>query len=67
MALGRNTVGFYVIGLREKQNTDRSGGIVESARNVAAANLGYYLGIQKSVWKEFCTNMLQSDGRDIDE
>jgi len=50
---------FYVIGLNEKQNTSFTSGLLETARNVAAANLGYFLGIQKTVWTEFCTNMLE--------
>lgn len=55
------TVSFYVIGINERQNTAETDNIVESVRNAAAANLGYYLGIQKTVWKEFSTNMLQSN------
>jgi hypothetical protein len=50
---------FYVIGINEKQNTSFTSGLLESARNVAAANLGYFLGIQKSVWTEYCNNMLE--------
>jgi hypothetical protein len=51
-------VTMYVIGLSEHQNVRNADGVVETARNVAAANLGSYLGLQKSVWKEFCTNFL---------
>ena len=50
---------FYVIGLNEGQNTEFTSGLIETARNFAAANLGYYLGIQKTVWTEFCSNMLE--------
>lgn len=59
--LHETTVTFYVIGINERQNTAETDNIVESVRNAAAANLGYYLGIQKTVWKEFSTNMLQSN------
>jgi len=52
---------FYVIGIGEKQNTARTVGIVEMIRNSATANLGYYLGIQKAAWTEFCTNFLKTD------
>ena len=51
---------FYVIGLNEKQNTEFTDGLIETARNVAAANLGYYLGLQKAIWKEFCQNFLKT-------
>jgi len=54
------TVAFYVIGLNEKTNTDFAGGLIESARNTAVANLGYYSGLQKAVWKEFCVRMVSS-------
>lgn len=57
----RNLLDFYVIGLDEKQNTSFTSGLLETARNVAAANLGYFLGIQKTVWTEFCSNMLELD------
>jgi hypothetical protein len=50
---------FYVIGLNEKTNTEETGGIIETARNVATANLGRYLGIQKTQWKSFCENFLE--------
>jgi hypothetical protein len=55
-----NSVTFYVIGLNEKQNTQDTGGIIETIRNVAAANLGSYLGIQKAEWTTFCENFLNS-------
>ena len=32
---------------------------IEAARNIATANLGYYLGIQKAMWKDFCKNFLE--------
>jgi hypothetical protein len=53
-------VNFYVIGLNERQNVSESGGILETARNAAAANVSYFLGIQKSVWIEFSKNMLRT-------
>lgn len=54
------TVAFYVIGLNEHQNTEFTDSLIESARNAAVANVGYYSGLQKSVWKEFCSNFLKS-------
>ena len=50
---------FYVIGLDEKSNTQDTNNIIEIARNVATANLGHYLGIQKGEWTTFCTNFLE--------
>jgi hypothetical protein len=52
------TLTFFVIGLNEKQNTQFTDGLLETIRNVAAANLGSYLGMQKGYWQEICTNML---------
>ena len=52
------TLAFYVIGLNEHQNTKFADSLIESARNAAVANIGYYSGLQKAVWKEFCSNML---------
>jgi hypothetical protein len=49
---------FYVIGLGEKQNTEYTDGLIETVRNAAAANFGYFLGLQKAMWTEFCKNML---------
>lgn len=59
--LGRNreTVSFYVIGLNEKTNTNKTESFVETVRNVAVANIGSYLGIQKGEWKIFCENFLK--------
>ena len=59
--LDDKTVAFYVIGLNEKQNTRSTDSLVESARNAAVANVGYYSGLQKSVWKDFATNFLSTD------
>jgi hypothetical protein len=59
--LNEKSVAFYVIGLNEKQNTKFTGGFVESARNAAVANVGYYSGLQKAVWKDFATNFLMTD------
>lgn len=44
----------YVIGLQETLNSGHTSGIVESIRNTAVANLGYYLGAQKAMWTAFC-------------
>lgn len=55
------TIAFYVIGLNERQNTGSSDSLVESARNAAVANFGYYSGLQKAVWKDFATNFLSTD------
>ena len=54
------TLAFYVIGLNEHQNTKFTDSLIESARNAAVANVGYYSGLQKTVWKEFCSNMIGS-------
>ncbi len=35
--------------------------MIESARNAAVANVGYYSGLQDKVWKEFCSNALLGD------
>lgn len=53
-------VSFYVIGLRETSNTDETKNMLETVRNVITANLGSYLGIQKSEWTTFCKNFLDS-------
>jgi hypothetical protein len=58
------SVSFYVIGIGEKQNIRDAGGVVEAARNVAAANLGYYLGIQNAEWKTFCDTFLKIAGEE---
>ena len=55
------TVAFYVIGLNEKQNTKFTESLIETARNAAIANIGYYSGLQKSVWKDFAANFLRTD------
>lgn len=55
------TVAFYVIGLNEKQNTRFTDSLIETARNAAVANIGYYSGLQKSVWKDFAANFLRTD------
>jgi hypothetical protein len=57
-----SAVSFYIVGIEEKQNTDKVSGIVETARNVAAANLGYYSGVQKAEWKMFCSKFLEIAG-----
>lgn len=50
---------LYVIGLNEKVNTKETDNTIETVRNLATANLGYYLGIQKVMWKDFCMNFLE--------
>ena len=55
------SVALYVIGLNEKANIKESANPLEAARNAAAANLGYYLGLQKTMWTEFCKNFLETD------
>jgi len=55
------TVAFYVIGLNEKQNTKFTDSLIESARNTAVANVGYYTGLQKTVWKQFASNFLATE------
>lgn len=52
---------FYVIGLSEKTNTEKTENVLETIRNVATANLGRYLGIQKTQWKTFCESFLELD------
>lgn len=61
LQLNEKTVAFYVIGINEKQNTAFTDGLIESARNAAVANVGYYSGLQKTVWKEFALNFLKTD------
>ena len=61
-------INFYVIGLNERTNTQETSGILESARNLATANLGYFLGIQKTQWETFCRNFLQfEEGEKVKE
>lgn len=55
----RETLNFYVIGLSEMSNTEKTNNILETARNFAAANLGHYLGFQKGEWTIFCRNFLE--------
>jgi hypothetical protein len=45
---------LYVIGLNERLNSGHTSGMIETVRNTAVANIGYYLGIQKAEWKKFC-------------
>lgn len=61
LQLNEKVVAFYVIGLNEHQNTSFTDGLIESARNSAVANVGYYSGLQKAVWKEFCSSVLKTD------
>lgn len=55
------TVKMYVIGLNEATNTGDAKNIVESARNLATANIGHYLGFQKAEWTTFCNNLLKDE------
>lgn len=55
------TIYCYVIGLDEKTNLGETENILETARNAAVANLGYFFGVQKGEWKTFCRNFLYSD------
>lgn len=64
--LREDTVGAYVIGTGEKQNTSDTSGILETVRNAAVANLGSYLGIQSAEWNKFCNSLL-FDGEDEGE
>jgi hypothetical protein len=61
LAMNGQSVFSYIIGLNEKQNTSETGGVLETVRNVATANLGSYLGIQKGEWTAFCKNLLFPD------
>ena len=54
-------IAFYVIGINEHTNTKFVDGLIEAARNTAVANVGYYSGMQKAVWKEFSSNFLKTD------
>ena len=63
LQLEGKTVAMYVIGLNENQNTKFAEGLIESARNAAVANVGYYSGLQKAVWKEFCKNFLEPENK----
>ncbi len=54
---------FYVIGLDEKTNIDETGNLLETIRNVAASNIGYYFGIQKAQWQTFCENFLEVENQ----
>jgi hypothetical protein len=59
--LHESAINFYVIGLNEKQNTAETNNPLEAARNIAAANLGTYLGIQKGEWESFGNNFLNPE------
>jgi hypothetical protein len=55
------SLALYVIGLGEKQNVSETENVIETTRNIAVANLGSYLGIQKGEWTTFCENFLSSE------
>jgi hypothetical protein len=50
---------LYVIGINEKTNLQETDNLIETTRNAAAANTGYFLGAQKAMWKDFCANFLE--------
>jgi hypothetical protein len=54
-----NRITMYVIGLNEVTNTKETSNILESVRNLATANLGHYLGVQKAEWTTFCRHFLE--------
>ena len=62
--LDDKAVTMYVIGINERQNTKFTDSLIESARNAAVANIGYYSGLQKTVWKQFCKNFIEADEGD---
>ncbi len=55
-----NSLSLYVIGLDEKHNTSETESTLEIIRNFVTANVGYYLGVQKTEWTTFCKNFLDS-------
>jgi hypothetical protein len=57
-----SSVSFYIVGIEERQNLEKTDGVAETIRNAAAANLGYYLGVQKAEWKMFCSRFLEIAG-----
>jgi hypothetical protein len=61
LLLNEKSVVFSVIGIHEKQNTRFTDGLIESARNAAVANIGYYTGLQKTIWKEFAASFLETN------
>lgn len=62
--LNGKAVTMYVIGLNENQNMKFTDSLIESARNAAVANVGYYSGLQKTIWKQFCKNFMKADEED---
>jgi len=60
-------VSLYVIGLNEKSNTKDTANVIETVRNFATANLGYYLGIQKNEWETFCKKFLEIEESEKDK
>jgi hypothetical protein len=59
LQLDTKKVNFYIIGLNEKQNTTQTQSLLETVRNVAAANFGSYFGIQKAEWTIFAGKFLE--------
>ncbi len=60
LKLAESAVEMYVIGLNEVTNTEHTNHFLESARNLATANLGHYLGIQISEWNKFCRDFIET-------
>lgn len=54
-------VEMYVVGLNEATNTAETKNIIESARNLATANIGHYFGFQTAEWTTFCNNFLENE------
>lgn len=61
LRLRQNVIEMYVIGLNEATNTKETNGVLESVRNLATANLGHYLGVQKAEWTTFCRKFLETE------
>lgn len=58
--IGEN-VNMYVVGLNEVTNTEDTKTFIESARNLATANIGHFFGFQKAEWTTFCRNFLRDE------
>lgn len=58
------TVTFYVVGLDEKLNTNKTENTLETVRNIGA-KLGSYLGIQKGEWERFSEGFINSTFEEV--
>ncbi len=58
------TVTFYIIGLDEKLNMNKTENTLETVRNVGA-KLGSYLGIQKGEWERFSEGFINSTFEEV--